>query len=149
VTVPDAAMFLGMAYDNNLLLVTGNTTGFRNPGVPDFNLTGTLTLSTMDISNVRSPQPITTMVTKIQTTGTYSVEPLGSQAYVYALINNPPETDPTGPSSLMIVDARTSNAPVLYPVITQFGLNGIAASNGFLLSPDQNGLTIYKFSLPQ
>jgi uncharacterized protein (TIGR03437 family) len=148
VTVPDAAMFLGMAYDNNLLLVTGNTTGYRNPGVPDFNLTGTLTLTTMDISNVRSPQPITTMVTTIQTTGTYSVEPLGSQAYVYALINNPPGSDPTGPSSLMIVDARTSNAPVLYPVITQFGLNGIAASNGFLLAPDQNGLTIYKFSLP-
>jgi hypothetical protein len=48
----------------------------------------------------------------------------------------------------MIVDARTSNAPVLYPVITQFGLNGIAAANGFLLAPDQNGLTIYKFSLP-
>lgn len=149
VTVPDAAMFLGMAYDNSLLLVTGNTTGFRNPGVPDFNLTGTLTLTTMNISNVRSPQPITTMVTGIQTTGTYSVEPLGSKAYVFALVNNPPETDPAGPSSLMVVDARTSKAPVLYPVITQFGLNGIAASNGFLLAPDQNGMTIYKFAIPK
>src|SRR4029077_2606629 len=39
VTVSDAAIFLGMAYDNNLLVVTGNTTGFRNPGVPNFNLT--------------------------------------------------------------------------------------------------------------
>ena len=148
VIVSDAAIFLGMAYDTTLLLVTGNTTGFRNPGVPDFNLTGTLTLTTMDISNVRSPQPITTVVTKIQTTGTYSVEPLGSSVFVYALVNNPPETDPTGPASLMIVDARTSSAPVLYPFITQFGLSGIAASNGYLLAPNQNGLSIYKVSIP-
>lgn len=149
VTVPNSTIFLGMAYDNSLLLVTGNTTGYRNPGVPDFNLTGTLTLTTMDISNVRSPQTITTVVTNVQTTGTYSVEPLGSKSYVYALVNNPPETDPAGPSSLMVVDARTSKSPVLYPVITQFGLNGIAASNGFLLAPDENGMTIYKFAIPQ
>jgi uncharacterized protein (TIGR03437 family) len=147
VTVSEAAIFLGMAYDTTLLLVTGNTTGFRNPGVPDFNLTGTLTLTTMDISNVSSPQPITTVVTKIQTTGTYNVEPLGSSVFVYALVNNPPETDPTGPGSLMIVDARTSSAPVLYPFITQFGLSGIAASNGYLLVPNQNGLSIYKVSI--
>jgi uncharacterized protein (TIGR03437 family) len=148
VTVSDAAIFLGMAYDNALLLVTGNTTGFRNPGVPDFSLTGTLTLTTMNIANAESPQPITTVVTKIQTTGTYDVEPLGSQVYVFALVNNAPETDPTGPGSLMVVDARNSSAPVLYPFITQFGLSGIAASNGYLLVPYQNGLNIYKVSIP-
>jgi uncharacterized protein (TIGR03437 family) len=148
VTVSDAAIFLGMAYDNALLLVTGNTTGFRNPGVPDFNLTGTLTLTTMNIANVESPQPITTVVTKIQTTGTYDVEPLGSQVYVFALVNNAPETDPTGPGSLMVVDARNSSAPVLYPFLTQFGLSGIAASNGYLLVPYQNGLNIYQVSIP-
>ena len=148
VTVPDASIFLGMAYDTTLLLVSGNTTGFRNPGVPDFNLTGTLTLTTMDITNVQNPEPITTVVTKIQTTGTYSVEPFGSDVFVFALVNNPPETDPTGPGSLMIVDARSSSAPVLYPFVTEFGLSGIAASNGYLLVPNQNGLSIYKISIP-
>ena len=103
--------------------------------MPDFNLTGTLTLTTMNINDVESPQPITTVVTKIQTTGTYDVEPLGSKVFVFALVNNPPETDPTGPGSLMVVDARNSSAPVLYPFITQFGLSGIAASNGYLLVP--------------
>ncbi len=148
VTVSDAAIFLGMAYDNDLLLVTGNTTGFRNPGVPDFNLTGTLTLTTMNITDSESPQPITTVVTKTQTTGTYDVEPLGSKVYVFALVNNAPETDLTGPGSLMVVDARTSSAPVLYPFITQFGLSGIASSNGYLLVPYQNGLNIYQVSIP-
>jgi len=148
VTVADASIFLGMAYDTTLLLVTGNTTGFRNPGVPDFNLTGTLTVTTMDISNVQNPEPIATVVTKIQTTGTYSVEPFGSDVFVFALVNNSPETDPTGPGNLMIVDARTSSAPVLYPFVTQFGLSGIAASNGYLLVPNQNGLSIYQISIP-
>jgi uncharacterized protein (TIGR03437 family) len=148
VTVSDAAIFTGMAYDNDLLLVSGNTTGFRNPGVPDFNLTGTLTLTTMDITNSESPQPITTVVTKIQTTGTYDVEPLGSKVYVFALVNNAPESDPTGPASLMVVDSRNSSAPVLYPFITQFGLSGIAASNGYLLVPYQNGLNIYQVTIP-
>jgi uncharacterized protein (TIGR03437 family) len=148
VTVSDAAIFLGMAYDNSLLLVTGNTTGFRNPGVPDFNLTGKLTLTTMNISDVDNPQPITTVVTDVQTTGTYNVEPLGSEVFVFALVNNPPETDPTGPGSLMIVDARDSSAPVLYPLITQFGLSGIAAVNGYLLVPNQNGLSIYQVTIP-
>jgi uncharacterized protein (TIGR03437 family) len=146
VTVSEAAIFLGMAYDNRLLLLTGNTTSFRNPGVPDFNFTGKLTLTTMDVSNVPNPQPIKTVVTDIQTTGTYRVEPLGSS--VFAIVNNPPETDPTGPASLMIVDARNSKAPVLYPYETQFGLSGIAASNGYFLAPNQNGLNIYKISIP-
>ena len=54
VTVSSAAIFLGFGYDNNLLLVAGNTTSFQIRR-PDFNITGNLTLSTMDISNVESP----------------------------------------------------------------------------------------------
>jgi hypothetical protein len=107
-----------------------------------------LTLTTMNISNMENPQPITNVITKIQTTGTYYVEPLGSNVFVYALVNNPPETDPAGPGSLMIVDARNSSAPVLYPFITQFGLSGIAPANGYLLVPNQNGLNIYQVSIP-
>ena len=146
VTVSGAAIFLGLSYDNALLFLTGNTTGFRNPGVPDFNISGDLTLTTMDISNVRNPVPIATVVTKVQTTGTYGVQPFGSA--VFAIVNNPPETDTTGPGSLMIVDARNNKAPVLYPFRTQFGLSGIAVANGFLLVPDQNGLSIYQISIP-
>ena len=67
---------------------------------------------------------------------------------VFAIVNNPPETDTTGPGSLMIVDARNNKTPVLYPFRTQFGLSGIAVANGFLLVPDQNGLNIYQISIP-
>jgi len=146
VTVSNAAIFLGFAYDNNLLFLTGNTTGFRNPGVPDFSITGDLTLTTMNISNVRNPVPIKTVVTSIQTTGTYHMAPFGSS--VFAIVNNPPASDLSGPGSLMIVDARNTSAPALYPFMTQFGLSGLTAVNNFLLVPNQNGMNIYKIQIP-
>ena len=146
VTVSSASIFLGFAYDNRLLFLAGNTSGYRNPGVPDFNITGALTLTTMDISNVRSPAPISTVVTGIQTTGTYAVAPFGSS--VFAIVNNPPASDPAGPGSLMIVDARNTRSPALYPFMTQFGLSGIAAVSNFLLVPYQNGLNIYRIQIP-
>jgi uncharacterized protein (TIGR03437 family) len=146
VTVATAAIFLGFGYDYNLLLVTGNTASFRNPGVPDFSITGNLTLSTMDISNVQSPVGIANVTTNIATTGTYVVQPFGSD--IFAIVNNPPSTDPAGPSSLMIVDASTPSAPVLYPFITEFGMTDVAAVNGYLLVPNVNGLTIYTIQTP-
>ncbi len=63
-TVSTAAIFLGFGYDDNLLLVTGNTTSFRNPGVPDFSITGNLTLSTMNITNVESPVGIANVTSR-------------------------------------------------------------------------------------
>jgi uncharacterized protein (TIGR03437 family) len=149
VTVSSAAIFLGFGYDHDLLLVTGNTASFRNPGKPDFNITGKLTLSTMDISNVQSPVGIKNVTTDIATTGTYAVQPFyPTVTDVFAIVNNPPATDPSGPGSLMIVDARTPSAPVLYPFTTQFGMTDIAAVNGYLLVPNVNGLMIYKIQTP-
>jgi uncharacterized protein (TIGR03437 family) len=149
VTVPSAAIFLGFGYDHPLLLVTGNTTSFRNPGVPDFNITGNLTFSIMDITNVQNPVGIKNVTTDISTTGTYAVQPFGPVVSdVFAIVNNPPSTDPTGPGSLMFVDARTPSSPALYPFITQFGLTDVAAVNGYLLAPSVNGLTIYKIQTP-
>jgi uncharacterized protein (TIGR03437 family) len=137
-TVGDAAIFLGFGYDYNLLLVTGNTTSLQNP---NFMITGNLTLSTMNISNVEAPVGIQNMTTTIATTGTYVVQPFGSD--IFAIVNNPPSTDPAGPSSLWIVDASTPSSPVLYPFVTEFGLTDVAAVNGYLLVPNVNGLTIY------
>ena len=145
-TVSGSAIFQGFSYDNALLFLTGNTTGFRNPGVPDFNITGNLTLTTMNINNVRNPLPIATVATNVATTGTFAVAPFGSS--IFAIASNPPATDVGGPGSLMMVDARNAKSPALYPVLTQFGLSGIAAVNGFLLVPTVHGLTIYRFAIP-
>jgi uncharacterized protein (TIGR03437 family) len=148
VTVANAAIFLGFGYDGDLLLITGNTTSFRNPGVPDFNITGNLTLSTMNITNVQSPAGIANVTTQIPTTGTYVVQPLNADPDVFAIVNNPPSTDPAGPGSLMIVDASTPSSPVVYPFVTQFGLTDVAWAAGYLLVPNVNGLMIYTIQSP-
>jgi uncharacterized protein (TIGR03437 family) len=144
--VSNSAIFLGLSYDNLLLFLTGNTSGFRNPGVPDFSITGNLTLTTMNIANVRNPVLIGSFVTNIQTTGTYQVQPFGSS--IFAIVNNAPSADAAGPGNLMVADVRNTKAPALYPVATQFGLSGIATVNGFLLAPNVNGLNIYQFKIP-
>jgi uncharacterized protein (TIGR03437 family) len=148
VTVANAAIFLGFGYDGDLLLATGNTSSFRNPGVPDFNITGNLTLSTMNITNVDSPVGTANVTTQIPTTGTYVVQPLAYGSGIFAIVTNPPSTDPGGPSSLMIVDASTPSSPTPYPFMTEFGMADVAAVNGYLLVPNVNGLMIYTISTP-
>src|SRR5208337_1410394 len=120
-------------------------------GVLDFNINGNLTLSTMDITHVDRPVGIANVTTQIPTTGTYVVQPFGSD--IFAIVNNPPATDPAGPSSLWIVDASTPNAPVLYPFATEFGMTDVSAAfvnstTAYLLVPNVNGLTIYSIQTP-
>ncbi len=148
VTVANAAIFLGFGYDGDLLLATGNTSSFTNPGVPNFNIAGNLTLSTINITNVESPVGIANVTTEIPTTGNYVVQPLAYGSGIFAIVANPPYTDPAGPGSLMIVDASTASSPVLYPFITEFGLSDVAAVNGYLLVPNVNGLMIYSIQTP-
>jgi uncharacterized protein (TIGR03437 family) len=158
VLVSNAAIFTGFGYDEDLLLVTGNTAGFRNPGVPNFSIDGNLTLSTMNISNVDAPVGIANLTTQIPTTGTYVVQPFGPVvSNVFAIVNNPPASDPGGPSSLWIVDASTPSSPVLYPFVTQFGMTDVGAAIletssggyiGYLLVPNVNGLAIYSIQSP-
>lgn len=149
VTDSKTAIFLGFGYDQSLLLLAGNTTSLQNPG---FNITGNLTLSTMNISNVEAPTGIADMTTNIATMGTFVVQPLelasGFGSDVFAIVNDPPATDPTGPSSLIIVDAAAPSSPVLYPFVTQFGMSDVAEANGYLLVPNVNGLAIYQIQLP-
>ncbi len=81
------------------------------------------------------------------------VQPLYVVSDVFAIVANPPATDPTGPSTLMIVDARTPSAPKLYPMQTQFGLGDVASAivsstTGYLLVPNVNGLMIYSIQTP-
>ena len=143
VTVSSAAIFTGFGYDNPLLLLAGNTTSVQNSS---FSITGNLTLSTMNITNVERPSPITTINTGIPTSGTFVVQPFGSD--VFALVNNPPYTDPTGPSSLVIVDASKASSPAVYPFATQFGMTDVAAAGNYLLVPNVNGLMIYSIQTP-
>ena len=146
IQVTPAAILLSFDVSETTLLACGNTTGNRNPGVPDFDFTGNLTLTTMSVNNVEAPTVLTSFDTGLQVDGTFHTAAFANG--VFAIVNNPPVTDNTGPASLMIVDARTPSNPVLYPVQTQFGFGGmVPTSGGFLLAGNSLGLYIYQLQL--
>ncbi len=156
-----SAIFTGFAFQYgypglpNLLLVMGNTANHRNPGVvnaatglPDFSLTGTLTLNTLDITNIQAPRPLATLVTTYSTSGAFYGHGLGGS--FFAIVDDPPATDPTGPATLLLVDGRTPSNPLVYPLLTQYGLSGILSvgNNSYLLVPTSSGLNVYSITIP-
>jgi hypothetical protein len=142
VNTSQAAIFLSFDVSGNTLLAAGSTMGQRNPGKPDFDFTGSLTLTAMDVSNVALPQVVSTLTTTMQVNGTFNTVAFTNG--FFAIVNNPPVTDNYGPSTLMIADARNPSNILLYPFQTQFGLSGmVATTTGFLLAPTALGLNIY------
>jgi uncharacterized protein (TIGR03437 family) len=143
VGIPQAAILLSFDVAGNTLLAAGNTAGQRNPGIPDFDFTGYLTLTAMDVTNLQLPAVVSTITTQIQVNGTFSTSAFGNG--VFAIVNKPPATDNFGPSSLMIVDARKPGSMALSPLQTQFGFSGmLTTNNGYLLAPTTLGLNIYQ-----
>jgi hypothetical protein len=146
VTIPAATILMSFDIAGNTLLAAGNTAGQRNPGVPDFDFTGNLTLTAMDVSNVQLPTVVSTITTQLQVNGTFNTAAFSNG--VFAIVNKAPDTDDFGPSSLMIADARNPSSIALFPYQTQFGLSGIlTTNNGYLLAPTSLGLNIYKLQL--
>jgi hypothetical protein len=147
VSVSQAAILLGFDISGTTLLAAGNTAGQRNPGTPDFDFTGNLTLTTMSLANPVTPVVEQTLVTSLQVNGTFNVAGFTNNG-VFALVNNPPDTDNFGPTSLMMADCRTPTNILLYPVQTQFGFSAMLTTTaGYLLAPTSVGLNIYQLQL--
>ncbi len=143
ISIPQAAILLSLDVSGTTLLAAGNTTAQRNPGNPDFDFTGYLTLTAMDLSDPAVPAITSTVTTQLQVNGTYNTAAFTNG--FFAIVNNPPVTDNSGPSSLLIADARNPSALQLYPFQTQFGFSGIlTTTNGYLFAPTLNGLNIYQ-----
>lgn len=143
VNTSPAAILLSLDVSGNLLLAAGNTTGNRNPGVPDFSFTGNLTITTMDITNNAGPALLASFDTGIPANGTFHTSAFSNG--IFAIVNNPPSTDTGGPATLMIVDARRPASPLLYAVQSQYGFGGmISTSIGYLLAANSLGLYIYQ-----
>ena len=146
VQVSQASILLRLDISGTTLLAAGNTMGQRNPGNPDFDFLGNLTLTTMDVTNPQAPVVINTAVYTTQVNGTLSLEAFNSG--VFGLVNAPPSTDNFGPASLQIVDARQPSNILLYPVQAQFGFSGIlTTTNGYVMAPTSLGLNIYQLRI--
>ena len=156
VDIPQATIATGIAIQGKTALVLGNTKSWRNPGIPNFNSTGFLTLTLLDISNSRAPAAISSVTTNFQTNFDVGsvVLPLGNGFFVIT-ITPPAPTVVNGPATatghLAIVDARnTQNIKVTKFADVTMGTNGLtgelAISGGKLYVATATGLSIFKIS---
>lgn len=141
VTVPGTSTLLAFAVSGNTLLAAGNTSNFRNPGLPDFAFYGDLTVTTMDVSSIQNPNVIATIDTGIQANGVNQVAALGNG--LFAVTYPPPDTDTGGPSTMAVIDATDPAKPVIYPWVTSYGIYGIAAAGGYLYLASGDSLVTY------
>jgi uncharacterized protein (TIGR03437 family) len=143
VQISQAAMLMSLDIAGNTLLAAGNSLGQRNPGQPDFDFTGYLTLTALDITNPLAPVISSTITTTLLVNGTFHTQAFSDGVFV--IVNKPPQTDNFGPASLMVADARTPASILLYPCTTQFGLSSVVTTtNGFVLAPTTLGLNVYQ-----
>ena len=148
VLIPEATVATAIGVQGNLALVAGNTKSWRNPGKPNFDFLGVLTLSAVDVSNPQSPHVISTQVTSIQTsfdTGSI-IQPLGDGFFALAIAPPADNTngDPMTNGELAIVDARdTKNLSVLMVGSVPI-LGGITISGNHLYAATGSGLYVYQ-----
>lgn len=141
VTAPGTSTLLAFAVYGNTLLAAGNTANFRNPGLPDFDFTGDLTITTMDVSDVQKPTVIATIDTGIQSNGVNQVAALANGLFAVSYL--PPDTDNGGPATMAVVDATDPTKPVIYPWVTSYGIYGVTAANGYLYLASGDSLVTY------
>ena len=153
VLIPQAAVATAIATQGNLALVAGNTTSWRNPGIPNFDFTGALTLTALDITDPRNPSVLSTLVTEVATS--FDAGPilssLGNGFFALAI---PPPADetsgnPTGNGQLAVVDATDTQSLKLVTLDSAAGLSGIAVSGSNLYAATANGLSVYQITNPK
>jgi hypothetical protein len=149
VLIPQATIATAFAIQGNIALVAGNTKSWRNPGTPNFDFTGLLTLTALDITNHRNPVPLSTLVTSFPTNFNVGsvLAPIGSSRFVVSILpgaDNNASGDPLGSGQLAIVDATDPHNLKLTPVVAVSQLDLIAVSGGTLYALNANGLNTYR-----
>ena len=143
VALPNTAVATGVAVQDGIALLIGNTSGWRNPATPNALFTGNLTLSAVDVTSPRRPSPRGTLTVVRSTAGAYSVVGIGHGRFAVSV--SAAQDAPTGTAGVLgIVDASnpstltwTETASILQPQDLSF-------SNGLLLVAGGSGLSVFR-----
>ena len=150
VEAPGTAILESFAVSGNTLLAAGNTSDAGEYVAPNVLFPGTLTLTTMDVSEPQFPVVLATVDTGIQTAGslrTIAFDVANGRG-LFLVQYQYPLSDINGPTSLGVVDARDPSHPVFYPQFTYYYCDGLGAQQGYVFAATGYGLNIYQ-SLPQ
>jgi uncharacterized protein (TIGR03437 family) len=149
VLIPQATVSTTIVTQGNLAIVAGNTKSWRNPGTPNFDFTGVMTLTALDITNHRSPSVSSTLVTSYPANfdGGSILLPIGTGRFLVSIFPGADNNagDPLGSGELAILDATDPRNMKLTVIATISQLDQIAMSNNILYVLSGSGLTIYRF----
>ncbi len=143
VNAPAMTFMTGVAAQGNIALAVGDSTG-----VYDINsgYTGTLVLSSFDISNPTNPVLLNSVTTQLADKAGSFVVPLGSNTFAVG------NTTQNLNAELVLVDATNPNALRYVPYDAAFVANPTIARNGFFYalsatpSSTQNALSVFQLS---
>ena len=154
IIVPQATILTNLALQNNIVLVTGNTKSWRNPGVNprnpgslNFQFTGVLTLSAFDVTDPHNPALVSTRCTDIAVSSLGGIAPLGNGFFAIAVTSPPDDAvafgaDPRG--QLLLVDARDPGNLGLFSMAYVAKLAGVTASGSTLYAATGDGLATFQ-----
>ena len=148
IQAPGAAILESFAVANNVLVAAGNTSDSGQFSSPNILFPGTLTITTMDVTDPLNPVFLATIDTGIQTAGSLRTIAfnLVNGGGVFLVQYQYPLSDIDGPTSLGVVDVSDPNNPVFYPQFTYYYYDGLGASSGYVFAATGNGLNIYQSS---
>lgn len=146
VEAPGTAILESFAVSGNILLAAGNTSDDGQYISPNVLFHGTLTLTTMDVTDSINPVVLATVDTGIPTSGSLRTIAFNkiNGGGVFLVQYQYPLSDINGPNSLGVVDVRDPSNPAFYPQFTYFYYDGLGALNGYVFAATGYGLNIYQ-----
>ncbi|HVX12981.1 MAG TPA: DUF4214 domain-containing protein [Pirellulales bacterium] len=147
-TIPNTVQAAAIAIDGTHALVVGSTGGWNSPfgSTSNIGLSGNVTLTVLDISNPASPTIIGSTVVTQNTfaaiggspTGTIQAIDLGNGRFAIS------GTLSGGTPTILCVDASDPINLATSNLSLNFNANGMAATNGELLTAGNDGLDVYQ-----
>jgi hypothetical protein len=151
--IPLATTMTRAAVQDNIMLVAGNTKSWRNPGTNprnnqlNFQFSGVLTLSALDVSDWRNPVLLSSRCSDIATWSLTGMASIGGGFFVLAAW--PPSddavaagADPNG--QLLLVDARDPTNLGLITMGPVAKLQGVAVSADKIYAATGDGLSVFQ-----
>ncbi len=133
--IPGTVFSTGVDSLGDLLLVAGNTEGRRSTG--NFNLTGELTLTTVDASDPTNPVILSTLVTNVSAGGRTKINSLGNGFFAVSGANL------NGQPVLVLVDANDPLNIAFNTINTPAILQESQVVGNTLFTPSTAGLGVY------
>ncbi len=145
--IPGTVVLAGLAISGDLGLVSGSAGGFRDPVhsvATEFAPLGPIVLTTLDLTNPRNPQIVSSQSIDKSPRGLGAPVAVGDARFVISRLGTVDES-----AELMLVDAANPSSLVVTPSRTADVFQGMRHADGRLFAAGPAGLSIYDVGIPQ